>query len=76
MSWQLKLSSVVLESVEDPQHDRYVGVFVRPVGSLGFDEFRRPLRGRAGVLGSRPGTGDGIRGVSAAGRGFAFHRGG
>ena len=41
MSRRLDPSWVVVESVENPQHDRCVDVFMRPDGSFGFEEFRR-----------------------------------
>ena len=41
MSRRLDPSWVVIESVENPQHDRCVDVFMRPDGSFGFEEFRR-----------------------------------
>jgi hypothetical protein len=41
MSKRLDPSWIVVESVENPQHDRCVDVFVRPDGSFGFEEFRR-----------------------------------
>jgi hypothetical protein len=41
MSRRLDPSWVVLESIENPQHDRCVDVFTRPDGSFGFEEFRR-----------------------------------
>jgi hypothetical protein len=41
MSRRLDQSWVVVESVENPQHDRCVDVFMRPDGSFGFEEFRR-----------------------------------
>ena len=41
MSKRLDLSWVVMDSIENAQHDRCVDVFVRPDGSFGFEEFRR-----------------------------------
>jgi hypothetical protein len=41
MSKRLDPSWVVMESIENPQHDRCVDVFVRPDRSFGFEEFRR-----------------------------------
>jgi hypothetical protein len=41
MSKRLDLSWVVVESIENGQHDRCVDVFARPDGSFGFEEFRR-----------------------------------
>ena len=41
MSKRLDPSWVVMESIENPQHDRCVDVFRRPDGSFGFEEFRR-----------------------------------
>jgi len=43
MSTRLDPSWIVLESVENPQHDRCVDVFARPDGSFGFEEFRRDV---------------------------------
>jgi hypothetical protein len=41
MSKRLDPSWVVIESIENLQHDRCVDLFVRPDGSFGFEEFRR-----------------------------------
>ena len=41
MSKRLDPSWVVVKSVENPEHDRCVDVFIRPDGSFGFEEFRR-----------------------------------
>jgi hypothetical protein len=41
MSSRLGPSWVVIESIENPQHDRCVDVFTRSDGSFGFEEFRR-----------------------------------
>ena len=41
MSKRLDPSWVVIDSIENPQHDRCVDVFTRPDGSFGFEEFRR-----------------------------------
>jgi len=41
VSKRLDPSWVVIESIENPQHDRCVDVFTRPDGSFGFEEFRR-----------------------------------
>ena len=41
MSKRLDPSWVVVDSLENPQHDRCVDVFARPDGSFGFEEFRR-----------------------------------
>ena len=41
MSKRLDPSWIVVESAENPQHDRCVDVFMRPDGSFGFEEFRR-----------------------------------
>ncbi len=41
MSSRLDPSWVVIDSIENPQHDRCVDVFTRPDGSFGFEEFRR-----------------------------------
>jgi hypothetical protein len=43
MSRRLDQSWVVMESIENPQHDRCVDVFTRPDGSFGFEEFRRDV---------------------------------
>jgi hypothetical protein len=43
MSVRLDPSWIVVESVENPQHDRCVDVFTRPDGSFGFEEFRRDV---------------------------------
>jgi hypothetical protein len=43
MSMRLDPSWVVVESIEDPQHNRRVDVFMRPDGSFGFEEFRRDV---------------------------------
>lgn len=41
MSRRLDPSWVVIASIENPQHDRCVDVFMRPDGNFGFEEFRR-----------------------------------
>lgn len=41
MSMRLDPSWVVMDSIENPQHDRCVDIFTRPDGSFGFEEFRR-----------------------------------
>jgi hypothetical protein len=41
MSKRLNPSWIVLESIENPQHDRCVDVFTRLDESFGFEEFRR-----------------------------------
>ena len=41
MSKRLDVSWVVVESIENAQHDRCVDVFARSDGSFGFEEFRR-----------------------------------
>lgn len=41
MAKRLDASWIVLESIENPQHDRCVDLFTRPDGSFGFEEFRR-----------------------------------
>jgi hypothetical protein len=41
MSKRLDPSWIVIESIENPQHDRCVDLFMRPDGSFGFEEFRR-----------------------------------
>ena len=43
MSRRLDPSWVVMQSVENPQHDRCVDLFARPDGSFGFEEFRRDV---------------------------------
>ena len=43
MSRRLDPSWVVVESIENPQHDRCVDVFTRGDGSFGFEEFRRDV---------------------------------
>ena len=43
MSRRLDPSWVVMESIENAQHDRCVDLFVRPDGSFGFEEFRRDV---------------------------------
>ncbi len=41
MAKRLDPSWVVLDSIENPQHDRCVDIFARPDGTFGFEEFRR-----------------------------------
>jgi hypothetical protein len=41
MSMRLDRSWVVMDSIENHQHDRCVDIFTRPDGSFGFEEFRR-----------------------------------
>lgn len=43
MSKRLDPSWVVMESIENPQHDRCVDVFIRGDGSFGIEEFRRDV---------------------------------
>jgi hypothetical protein len=43
MSARIDKSWVVLESIENDQHDRCVDLFRRPDGSFGFEEFRRDV---------------------------------
>jgi hypothetical protein len=43
MSKRLDQSWIVVESIENSQHDRCVDVFLRPDGSFGFEEFRRDV---------------------------------
>jgi hypothetical protein len=43
MSKLLDPSWIVVESVENPQHNRCLDVFTRPDGSFGFEEFRRDV---------------------------------
>jgi hypothetical protein len=46
MSARIDKSWLVLASVENPEHDRCVDIFVRPDGSYGFEEFRRDVEDR------------------------------
>ncbi len=41
MAKRLDPSWVVLDSIENQQHDRCVDLFARPDGSFGFEAFRR-----------------------------------
>ena len=41
MAKRLDASWIVLQSIENSQHDRCVDVFTRQDGSFGFEEFRR-----------------------------------
>lgn len=41
MAKRLDASWIVVDSIENPQHDRCVDVFTRLDGSFGFEEFRR-----------------------------------
>lgn len=43
MSRRLDPSWIVLDSIENPEHDRCVDIFARPDGSFGFEEFRRDV---------------------------------
>lgn len=43
MSSRIDKSWVVLNSIENDQHDRCVDLFRRPDGSFGFEEFRRDV---------------------------------
>jgi hypothetical protein len=43
MSSRIDKSWVVLDSIENAQHDRCVDLFRRPDGSFGFEEFRRDV---------------------------------
>jgi hypothetical protein len=43
MSARIDKSWVVLDSIENDQHDRCVDLFRRPDGSFGFEEFRRDV---------------------------------
>ena len=43
MSKRLDPTWIVVDSIENPQHDRCVDVFTRPDGSFGFEEFRRDM---------------------------------
>ena len=48
MSTRIDKSWLVLESVENAEHDRCVDLFRRPDGSFGFEAFRRGSFGNAG----------------------------
>ena len=41
MSQRIDKSWVVLDSIENGEHDRCVDIFRRPDGTFGFEEFRR-----------------------------------
>lgn len=43
MSQRIDKSWTVLDSIENPEHDRCVDLFRRPDGSFGFEEFRRDV---------------------------------
>jgi hypothetical protein len=43
MSGRIEKSWVVVESIENDEHDRCVDLFLRPDGSFGFEEFRRDV---------------------------------
>ncbi|MEI7874129.1 MAG: hypothetical protein WCK95_18505 [Alphaproteobacteria bacterium] len=43
MSGRIDKSWVVVDSIENGQHDRCVDLFRRPDGSFGFEEFRRDV---------------------------------
>jgi hypothetical protein len=43
MSTRIDKSWVVLESIENAEHDRCVDLFRRPDGSFGFEVFRRDV---------------------------------
>lgn len=43
MSARIDRSWVVLDSIENPEHDRCVDLFRRPDGTFGFEEFRRDV---------------------------------
>ena len=43
MSMRIDKSWLVLESVENAEHDRCVDLFRRPDGSFGFEAFRRDV---------------------------------
>ena len=45
MSLRIDKSWVVLESIENDEHDRFVDLFRRPDGSFGFEVFRRDVTG-------------------------------
>lgn len=46
MSLRVDKSWVVLDSIENAEHDRCVDLFRRPDGSFGFEEFRRDVEDR------------------------------
>lgn len=46
MSRRIDKTWIVLESIENAEHDRCVDVFRRPDGSFGFEEFRRDVEDR------------------------------
>jgi hypothetical protein len=41
MSKRIDKSWIVVDSIENAEHDRCVDLFVRPDGTCGFEEFRR-----------------------------------
>jgi hypothetical protein len=43
MTRRLDKSWLVFASIEDGAHNRCVGIFVRPDGTYGFEEFRRDV---------------------------------
>ena len=43
MSQRIEKTWIVFVSVENPEHDRCVDMFLRPDGSYGFEEFRRDI---------------------------------
>ena len=43
MSRRIDKSWIVLESIENAEHDRCVDLFRRPDSSFGFEEFRRDV---------------------------------
>ena len=46
MSQRIDKSWVVLDSIENAEHDRCVDLFRRPDGTFGFEEFRRDVEDR------------------------------
>jgi hypothetical protein len=48
MSRRIDKTWVVVESIENDQHDRCVDFFQRPDGTWGFEEFRRDVEDRGG----------------------------
>jgi hypothetical protein len=48
MSGRIDKSWIVVESIENRQHDRCVDLFRRPDGSFGFEEFRRDAEDAGG----------------------------
>ncbi len=48
MSKRLDTSWIVIDSIENDQHDRCVDLFRRTDSSFGFEEFRRDVEDRGG----------------------------